>query len=112
MDDKTKKILTKISKKIFLVFLIGFTAIYISDATGYYEFEQHNKKVMTEEKIKQFEKDVKNGKNIDLNDYVIEESNTYESNISKFGEILSKEIEKNVVSGLNNMFKILNGIMG
>ncbi len=112
MDDKTKKILTKISKKIFLVFLIGFTAIYISDATGYYEFEQHNKKVMTEEKIKQFEKDVKNGKNIDLNDYVIEGSNTYESNISKFGEILSKEIEKNVVSGLNNMFKILNGIMG
>ena len=70
-DEKVKKTITKIFWKFFLMLLIGFTAIYISEATGYYEFEQHNKKVLTEEKIKQFEKDVKEGREIKVENYKI-----------------------------------------
>lgn len=112
MDEKTKKILTKVFKKIFLVLLISFTAIYLSEAAGYSEYKQHNKKVMTEEKIKQFESDVKNGKNLNLNDYLVEDKKSYESKISKIGDYMSKEVEKHVVGGLNSMFKFLNSIMG
>lgn len=112
MDEKTKKILTKIFKKFFLILLVGFTAIYISEATGYYEFEQHNKKVMTEEKIKQFESDIKEGKNINLEDYVSNDTKSYESKVSKFGESMSKKVEKYVVSGLNTTFKFLNDVLG
>ena len=112
MKESTKKILTKIFKKIFIVLLIGFTAIYISEATGYYEFEQHNKKVMTEEKIKEFEQDVKNGKNIDLNNYVVNDTKNYESKLSKLGDNMSDKIEDVVVGGLNATFKYLNSIMG
>jgi len=38
-EEKVKKIITKVFWKSFLVLLIGFTAIYVSEATGYYEFE-------------------------------------------------------------------------
>ena len=49
MDEKKKKkLFNKIMSRIFLFFLIAFTALYVSEATGYYEFEQHNKKVLTE----------------------------------------------------------------
>ena len=112
MDKKNKKIASKIFWKLFLIILTGFTAIYISEATGYYEFEQHNKKVLTEEKIKQFESDIANGKNIDINNYVIEDKTNYESKISKIGEKMSDEVEDIVVGGLNATFKFLNGMMG
>ena len=59
MDDKKKqKIFNKVMTRIFLALLIGFSALYISEATGYYEFEQHKKVTLTEEKIEQFENDV------------------------------------------------------
>ena len=104
-DEKIKKMITKIFWKFFLVLLIGFTAIYISETTGYYEFEQHNKKVLTEEKIKQFEEDIANGKNIDINNYVVTNEQNYETKLSKFGDKMSNKIEKLVVDGLNNTFK-------
>lgn len=110
-EEKVKKIITKIFWKFFLVLLIGFTAIYISEATGYYEFEQHNKKVLTEEKIKQFEEDVANGKNIDINDYVVTNEQNYETKLSKFGDKMSNKVEKFVVDGLNNTFKFLNNVL-
>lgn len=111
MDKKNKKLISKIFWKLFLIILIAFTAIYISEATGYYEFEQHNKKVLTEEKIKQFESDIASGKNIDINNYVVNDNPNYESKISKLGDKMSKNIEKMVVSGLNATFKFLNSIM-
>lgn len=110
-EEKVKKIITKIFWKFFLVLLIGFTAIYISEATGYYEFEQHNKKVLTEEKIKQFEEDIANGKNIDINNYVVTNEQNYETKLSKFGDKMSNKVEKFVVDGLNNTFKFLNNVI-
>lgn len=112
MDDKTKKTISKICWKLFLALLVGFTAIYVSEATGYYEFEQHNKKVLTEEKIKEFEQDIKDGKNIDLNNYIENNETNYESKISKLGNQLSKNIEKTVVKGLDATFDFLNNMLG
>lgn len=111
-DDKIKKIITKIFWKFFLVLLIGFTALYISEATGYYEFEQHNKKVLTEEKIKKFEEDIENGKNIDINEYVVSSKPIYESKLSKLGNKISKKVEKTIVNGLNGIFEFLNNVLG
>lgn len=110
-EEKVKKIITKVFWKVFLVILVGFTALYISEATGYYEFEQHNKKVMTEEKIKQFEKDVESGKKIDINNYMVVEENNYESKLSKMGDNMSKEIEKAVTKGLEQTFNFLGSIL-
>ncbi|MBE6160075.1 MAG: hypothetical protein E7157_03390 [Lactobacillales bacterium] len=110
-EEKVKKIITKVFWKSFLVLLIGFTAIYVSEATGYYEFEQHNKKVLTEQKIKQFEEDVANGKNIDINDYVVNNKQNYETKLSKLGDKMSTSVKKIIVEGLNNTFDFLNNIL-
>jgi hypothetical protein len=109
MKDK-KSTMNKIFWKLFLILLVGYTAIYISEASGYYEFENHNKKVLTEEKIKEFEQDIKDGKNIDLDKYVDQEDTNYENNISKIGNKLSEKSEEIVVKGLNTTFKFLNKI--
>lgn len=110
-DEKIKKIISKIFWKFFLILLIGFTALYISEATGYYEFEQHNKKVLTEEKIKQFEKDVEEGKNIDISDYIVKYENNYESKLSKLGNKMSNKIGKTVSGGLEATFNFLNNML-
>ena len=112
MSDKQKEKLTKIFRKIFVAVLIAFTALYISENAGYFDYKEHNKKIMTEEKIKQFESDVKEGKNIHLEDYVVNDTKNYENKVSKVGESISKKVEKYVVSGLNTTFKFLNGVLG
>lgn len=110
--EKTEKIISKIMRKIFLILLIGFTALYISEKSGYYEFEQHNKKVLTEEKIRQFEHDIDSGKEIDINNYIVKEDKNYDSNISKLGEKISNFMEKTVVLGFKATFKFLNNVLG
>ena len=77
-----KKVLNKIFKRIFLAILIAFTAIYISQATGYYEYEQHKSIVLTNEQIKKFESDIKDGKDVDALSYLKEEEKDYSSKIS------------------------------
>ena len=111
MSDKQKEVLTKIFKKIFIFLLISFSAIYLSEATGYYEVANYKKRVMTEDNIKKFEQDLKDGKNIDVKDYVLDDQKNYSSKISKLGNSMSNQIEKYVVFGLNNTFKFLNNIM-
>ena len=52
-----------------------------------------------------------NGKNIDINDYVITDEQNYESKLSKLGNKMSEKVEDFVVDGLNNTFKFLNSIL-
>ena len=57
-------------KTVFILLFICFLTIYISQATGYYEYKLHKKAELTKEQIKKFENDVKNNEKIDLNDYL------------------------------------------
>lgn len=110
--ENKKKLLNKIFSKIFLALLIAFFAIYISEATGYYEFEQHKKTTLTEEKIKEFEHDVASGKKIDINDYINDEDYNYQNKVSKAGLYISENIGDVVKSGIEGAFKILNNALG
>lgn len=110
IEDK-KKLWNKIFSKIFLILLITFFALYLSEKTGYYEYEQHKQTTLTKEKIKQFEEDVAKGKNIDIKDYTTEEEVSYQTKISKVGLHLSKNVGKIVQTGLEGTFHFLNDIM-
>ncbi len=109
--DEKKKLVNKIFWKIFLVFLVAFFALYVSEATGYYEFEQHKKVILTQEKIKQFEEDVAAGKNVDIKDYMGEKEINYQTKVSDFGFHLSETIGKHIQSGLESTFEFLNQMM-
>ena len=112
MKESTKKNLTKISKKILVMLLISFSAIYISEKTGYFEFQQHSKKEMTEIQIKKFEQDVKSGKNIDIDEYITYDKKDYSSPVSKVGDAISRNVSHVVTDGINMTFKFLNNVIG
>lgn len=111
MEEKDKKKLyNKIFWKIFLALLFGFFALYVSEATGYYEFEQHKKVTLTNEKIKEFEKDLEEGKNIDIKNYIDEKEVSYENKTSSMGLAISQTIEGCVSNGLKKTFDFLNSV--
>ena len=62
-------------KKMFHGFIwflfLSFLVLYFAQAGGYYEDVNNKKASLTEEKIKQFEEDVKNGKKIEVENYVV-----------------------------------------
>ncbi len=111
MKPKYEKVYLKFLKFIFLIFTITFFALYISQSTGYYEYDQHKKVVLTEEKIKQFEKDIKEGKNLTLENYLENRSENYQNNVSQTGYNLSSTIGKYVRLGIKETFNLLNKII-
>lgn len=106
-DDKIK-LANNTFKFSFIAFLIAFTTLYISQATGYYEYEQHQKAILTEEKIKQFEQDVLDGKNIDINEYLTNTDKNYQNKVSRLGLNVSNQIGDVVKTGIEGIFKFLN----
>lgn len=113
MEEKKdkKKLINKIFARIFLTLLVAFTALYVSEATGYYEYELHKQVVLTEDKIKEFETDVKEGKNINIKDYLDETEVDYSNNVSNTGLKISENLGNVVKSGLESAFNFLNNFM-
>ena len=50
---------------MFILFLI-FICIFSSSTSGYYEYSNNKKSIYTEKKIKEFEKDIAEGKNVNI----------------------------------------------
>lgn len=111
MKPEKVKLYNRIFKISFYVFLVSFIALYLSQATGYYEFELHKKMVLTEEKIKEFEADVAAGKNIDIENYLEVTAKDYSSSVSNLGYNISSTIGKYIKGGLDGMFKTLNKLV-
>ena len=56
-------------KRILIILILLFISLYISSVSGYYEAKISDKVALTDKEIKQFEQDVMNGKEVDLNNY-------------------------------------------
>ena len=93
----------KIFKFIFLVLIIIFLGLFIANNTGYYSFSLRNKKELTEEQIKKFEEDIKNGVNVDINDYLVYSEVSYQNNLSSLGNNISN-ITSNIIK--DSIYKI------
>ena len=90
-EDKIK-IYKKIFKFCFWCFFITFLTLYLSQATGYYEYQQHKKVTFTNEQIEKFEKDVIAGKNVDIESYLEDTTKSYNNKTSKLGYTISNTI--------------------
>ena len=106
-EDK-EKLFKKIFSFVFLILLMTFLTLYLSQATGYYEFTEHKRVVFTNEQIKQFEKDVAEGKDVRVEDYLENQNKNYDNKVSRFGFQLSTTIGKYVKQGLEGTFKAIN----
>lgn len=100
-----------IARIIIGTLFVLFIALYFTQTTGYYEFEQKKITALTEEQIKQFEQDVKDGKQIDVENYLNYGKKDYNNKISSLGLSLSRKIEDAVTSGLEYMFQAVEKVM-
>ena len=70
MEDKPKSKINKNAKRIFYLLIILFFTLYFANKTGYYESRLQSKTNLTKEAIERFEKDVAEGKEVDINNYI------------------------------------------
>lgn len=102
MEEKKKN---NIFLKVILILFLIYFSLYLMDNLGYYNLSA-KKTILTEEKIKEFELDIKNGKSIDLTNYVESDEN-YNNFYSNIGYNLSKGIDKVLNEGLYKVGKII-----
>ena len=96
--------MNKIIKGIGIIIIIMFLSLYLSKINiETYE----NKRLLTEEAIIKYEKDLKEGKNILENNYIVEEKN-YNNKPSELGRKASKLIENSFKKGLKLLMNFLN----
>lgn len=98
---------TKFLKFIFIMCFVSYLTFYIAGQTGYYEYNARKKMTFTKEQIEKFEKDVKEGKNIDMEDYLRNTDKNYQNKISKATLSLSENISKITRKGINIIFSKL-----
>lgn len=95
-----------IVKYIFISLFVTFVALYFSIGASYFEYTNGKKAALTEAQIQKFEKDVADGKEIDVEKY-LEEKGNYQNGISKFGLAISNTAYKVVNKGVGYGFKLL-----
>ncbi len=101
----------KFLKIISIILFLTFVVLYSIGESGYYEYKLSNKKNLTEEQIKQFEKDVKEGKNIDIKKYLIENKADYTNNLSRVTYKISDKTNKLLKKGIEKVFKYINKLV-
>lgn len=107
MSEKKK---SNIFSKIMIILFILFLICYILSISGYYENKMHLKTTFTEEKMNEFENDVKNGVEIDLNTYIDTAEKNYSNKFTRISDNLgnmSCNIFEKGLSGLIDIFKAL-----
>ena len=101
----------KIFNTILLILFLTFIGIYVTNASGYQEYEMHKKTELTKEQIEKFENDVKENKNIDIKDYVNENITDYTNEFSKTSLSISNFMGKYIKDGISSAFNFINGFL-
>ena len=101
----------KIIKLIIIVTLIIFVSAYIISESGYYEYTMQQKTIITNEKIKEFEEDIKNNESIDLKEYLDKEQNDYSNKITTLVYNISDNSNKLARKAIKYLFKKLGSLV-
>lgn len=102
---------SKILKTLIYLIIITFLFSYSIEKSGYYEYNLQQKKNLTAKEIKQFEEDIKNGKEIDLNTYLKSNTKDYTSNLTNTTSKLSIKLNKYLKKTIHNTFNIIEKLI-
>jgi hypothetical protein len=75
--------------------------------SGYYQTTLQKKTVLTNEAIISFENDIKEGKDIDINNYIKYNQKNYDNALTKGGRYISSKISNLVSSGIEKTLKLI-----
>ena len=107
MKINTKKLFNSI---VFILFTL-FVCLYFASSNGYYEYQNKEKTELTKEKIKQFEEDIKNGKKVDINNYLTKETKNYDNKVTKLGNKLSDIRDYGMMDTLEKTFNFFEKVI-
>lgn len=96
-----------VGKGFCFALVIVFLVMVLASGSGYYEYELSKKATLTNEAILRFEQDLKEGKNIDIDDYVVKEEKNYDNRVSKMGNSISNKISNVISTGVKYLFKYI-----
>lgn len=89
--------------RIVVLLFILYLSLSIAMETGYYESKLNEKTMLTKEGIKQFEQDVREGKNVDINNYITEKNRDFSNGATKTGVFLSSIVQDFMSKGITGM---------
>ncbi len=97
-----------ILKILFSLLLITYLTLYFSSVSGYYEYQNYKKMTLTQDQILKFEQDVKDGKKVDVEDYIQEEKTDYNNKIADTGKKFSYTVSNVMSNILTKAFSFLS----
>ena len=103
--------MNKFIKVLLLFIVIIFLVMFFTSSSGYYEYELNKKTNLTQEAIERFEQDVKEGKEIDINNYLVNEKKDYNNKFSNAGLTLSNNIKKIFSEGVKFIFDSIGNLV-
>lgn len=101
----------KLIKFLGILLIIIFLCTYFVGESGYYEYNLQNKKNLTEEQIQQFESDIREGKNIDIDAYLKSNQIDYSNKLTRTASEVSIKFNDYLKSFLSNSFHILERLV-
>lgn len=100
-----------ILKLLILTIIIIFIVSYLVASTGYYEYQIQERTILTNEKIKKFEQDIKDNKDIDIEEYFISEEIDYSNKFTNLVYNISDESTKVTRNIIKKIFKKLGSLV-
>ena len=93
-------------KIIMIFFFLMYVALYFTQVTDLYQYNQYNKMTITKEAMKRFEKDVESGKDITISDY-LDTVKDYSNGVSNLGYKTSNFLTEFMSEGIKKTFKVI-----
>lgn len=97
-----------IFKVVFFILMLTYLTLYFAGVSGYYEYKNYKKMTLTEEQIIKFEQDVKDGKEVNVEDYIVEDKKYYNNKIANTGKKISFAISDTMTKVLSETFKTIS----
>lgn len=101
----------KILKVVFFAVFIIFVIAYAIEKSGYYEYNLRKQTVMTNESMLQFEKDLSEGKDVTIEDYMVNKTNDYTTKLSRGTNRVSVKVNELLKKGIEGVFKVLGNFV-
>ena len=86
-----------IARIVILILFFFFMILYGMQLTGYNDYRTNRKKMLTSEELSNYEKDIKEGKDVSRNDYLTRNKSSYNNRLSNLGLDISKGIISTLV---------------
>lgn len=100
-------------KIIFVFIALLFTFFYFSNNNLYYQNKSTKNAILTKEAILEFESDIKDGKNVDIKDYLnSNRKENYSNKYSNLGNQVSELLSNIINGGISIIMKIMHSLFG